>query len=426
VERIDYSILADEVLQRCEILSRYSEEPGRITRPFPSAAMHGVHTCLGGWMEAAGLTVRLDPAGNLIGHSPAEKGSATPSTFLIGSHLDSVPNAGKYDGILGVLLGVAAIQALRGKRLAFAIDVVGFCEEEGIRFRSPYLGSLALSGRFDGKSLDRIDETGVSLAEALRSFGLDPTRVGEAAYQAAKLLGYLEVHIEQGPVLDSCDLPLGIVEAIVGQSRCWLRFEGRAGHAGTLPMDHRHDALAAAAEFVLAVEEHARSIDGLRATVGILEVAPGAVNVVPGSVRLSLDVRHRQDPIRERVTTALLERARAIAQRRGVELWQDPSESYPAVPADARLTELLTEAITAAGYPYLRMASGAGHDAAVMAGLTPMAMLFVRSPGGVSHHPDEAVRASDVTAALEVLSTFLARFRTDTIGVRGELGARKS
>jgi allantoate deiminase len=403
--------LTDDLLARCDVLARFSEVPDKITRTCLCDAMHQVHACLGDWMRQAGMTVRLDAAGNLIGHYGAARADA--ATFLIGSHLDSVPDAGKYDGILGVLLGVAAVQALGGMRLPFAIDVLGFCEEEGIRFRMPYLGSLAVCGRLDRAILGRMDDKGVSLAEAQRRFGLDPARLAEAAYPAGKVLGYLEAHIEQGPVLDTLPLPLGLVEAIVGQSRCWLRFVGKAGHAGALPMELRRDALAAAAEFVLAVERHARSIDGLRATVGSLAVAPDAVNVVAGLARLSLDVRHPQDQVRQQATASLLEQAAAIADRRGVALQIDPSQSHAAVPTDPRLTDLLAQSVAAVGYPVHRMVSGAGHDAAVMAALAPMAMLFVRSPGGVSHHPAESVVPADVTAALEVMVAFLHRLAGD-------------
>jgi allantoate deiminase len=399
--------LAQEVLARCEVLAGHSEEPGRITRPFPSPSMQAVHARLGGWMRTAGLSVRRDAAGNLIGHYPAD--AADAPVFLLGSHLDSVPDAGKYDGVLGVLLAVATVQALAGQRLPFAVDVLGFCEEEGIRFRTPYLGSRAVCGRFDPELLDRTDAAGVSLAAALRDFGLEPDRLSEAAYPPGRVLGYLEAHIEQGPVLESRNLPLGVVEAIVGQSRLGLRFEGKAGHAGTLPMELRRDALTAAAEFLLAVEEQARSVAGLRATVGTLAVSPGAVNVVPGTVRLSLDVRHPRDAIREQATATLLERAAAIGGRRGVGLHLDRADHHPAVPADARLTGLLEESARALGQAPLRMVSGAGHDAAVMAGLAPMTMLFIRSPGGVSHHPEEAVLPEDVQSALEVLVTFLRR-----------------
>ena len=406
-----FSTLADEVLARCDVLAQYSEGPNQLTRTCLCDAMHQVHASLGAWMERAGMTVRLDAAGNLIGHYPAARPDAR--ALLIGSHLDSVPDAGKYDGILGVLLAVAAVEALGGQRLPLAIDVLGFCEEEGIRFRAPYLGSLALCGRLDQEFLERTDVNGVSLSEALRRFGLDPTRVADAAYPADRVLGYLEAHIEQGPVLDNAKLPLGVVDAIVGTSRCWLRFVGQAGHAGTLPMALRQDALAAAAEFIAAVERHARSVDGLRATVGSLTVAPDAVNVVPGLARLSLDVRHPLDQVREQAVARLLEQGNAIAARRGVAFHMDQSDSRGAVPTDPRLTTLLAETVARAGYPVHRMASGAGHDAAVMAALAPVTMLFVRSPGGVSHHPAEAVVPRDVAAALEVMVAFLHHLAGD-------------
>jgi allantoate deiminase len=399
--------LAKEVLARCDVLAGYSEEAGRITCTFLCAPMRDVHRCLSEWMDAAGMVVRLDPIGNLIGHyAGATQGAAT---FLIGSHLDTVPDAGRYDGILGVMLGVAAVQALDGKRLPFAVDVIGFSEEEGIRFRTPYLGSRAVCAGFDLSLLRRTDAADVTLADALCSFGLDPARLGDAAYEAERVLGYLEAHIEQGPILDSRNLPLGVVEAIVGQSRLWLHFDGKAGHAGTLPMDLRRDALAAASEFVVAVEHYALATEGLRATVGTLVVAPGAVNVVPGSARLSLDVRHVRDAARERAADALLGQAAAIAARRRVAFEVDHSEHHPAVPSDRRLTDLLMEAARTTGHAPWRMISGAGHDAAVMAGLAPMTMLFIRSPGGVSHHPDEAVVPEDVSAALEVVVAFLHR-----------------
>jgi allantoate deiminase len=403
--------LAEDVLARCDALARFSEVPDKITRTCLCDAMHQVHACLSDWMRQAGMTVRLDAVGNLIGHYQAASEDA--ATFLIGSHLDSVPDAGRYDGILGVLLGVAAVQALGGRPLPFAIDVLGFCEEEGIRFRQPYLGSLAVCGRLDREMLERFDDNGVSLAEALRHFGLDPARLTEASYPAGKVLGYLEAHIEQGPILDNLHLSLGIVEAIVGQSRFWLRFVGQAGHAGTLPMEHRRDALTAAAEFILAVERRARPVDGLRATVGSVAVAPDAVNVVPGLARLSLDVRHPQDKARQQAAAAMLEQAGALAERRGVTLQIEQSQSHAAVPTDPGLTDLLAQSVAAAGYPVHRMASGAGHDAAVMANLAPMTMLFVRSPGGISHHPAESAAPADVTAALEVMVAFLHRLAGD-------------
>jgi allantoate deiminase len=369
--------------------------------------MKQVHETLGAWMRDAGLTVRLDAIGNLIGHYPAKAASAP--VFLIGSHLDTVPVAGKYDGVLGILLAVAAVQRLGGERLPFAVDVLAFSEEEGIRYQASYLGSSAVCGCFDRELLYRIDAAGIAMATALRDFGLDPDRIHTAAYLPERVLGYLEAHIEQGPVLEEKNLALGVVEAIVGQSRFWLQFEGKAGHAGTQPMELRHDALAAAAEFIVAVENCARRTAGLRATVGAISAAPGAVNVVPGLVRLSLDVRHADDAIREEAVAALLTEANRIGTRRGIAARVERAEQHGATATDVRLTNLLLTAAQSAGQSPLRMVSGAGHDASVMARLAPMTMLFLRSPGGISHHPDESVLKNDVAAALDVMVAFLHR-----------------
>lgn len=398
-------------MAQCDALARHSEEPSRVSRPFPSRSMQHVHDDVGGWMRAAGMSVRVDAIGNLIGHYPGDG----DEVLLIGSHLDSVPDAGKYDGILGVLLGTAVVRALAGKRLPFGLNIIGFCEEEGIRFRVPYLGSRALAGCFDPALLEKTDAAGISLAAALSSFGLNPARVCEAAYPASsgRLLGYLEAHIEQGPVLENRDLPLGVVEAIAGQTRMWLRFVGRAGHAGTMPMELRHDALAAAAELIVQVEAQACAIEGLRATIGTLTVAPGAVNVVPGSVALSLDVRHADDSVRLTALTGMVQTGEAICRRRGLELRVEQVEHHPAVAADGRLRQLLVTAATQAGHAPLAMVSGAGHDAAIMATVAPMAMLFVRSPGGISHHPDEAVLPADVEAALQVMVSFVEQLSGD-------------
>ena len=367
--------------------------------------MHGLHECVSGWMRSAGMTVRLDSMGNLIGRYAATADAAP--TFLIGSHLDTVPNAGAYDGVLGVLLGIAAVEALGGRRLPFTVEVLAFSEEEGVRFRTPYLGSLAAAGHLDSSLLDRVDAAGISVAEAIRHYGLDPSHISAAAYQPEQLLGYLEMHIEQGPVLESLNAPLGVVDGIAGQSRLWLRFEGKAGHAGTSPMELRLDALAAAAEFTLAVERLGRVKKGLRGTVGQITIAPGAVNVIPGLARLSLDLRHARDDVREPALASLLKQAQAIARHRGVRFAIEQQEHHAAVPSDPALTARLSEAVRAAGHPVHRLISGAGHDAAVMAKITPMAMLFVRSPGGISHHPAEAVLPEDVEAALAVTNHFL-------------------
>jgi allantoate deiminase len=399
---MDLDRLTDDILARCDVLDKCSEEPGRLTRTFLRPPFHAAHAKLRGWMEAAGLTVRVDAIGNMIGRLPGR--TADARIFVVGSHLDTVLDAGKYDGILGVLLGVAAAQALPGRRFARSLDVIAFPEEEGVRFRTPYLGSLAVCGRFKRELLDRVDADGVTMADAIRAFGLDPDGIPAARYPASQVAGYLEAHIEQGPVLDALDQPLGVVTAIVGQSRYWLRFIGTAGHAGAQPMDLRRDALVAAAEFVTDVEKLAAATDGLRATVGALTVSPGAVNVVPGHVRLSLDVRHADDSARDAATDILLGRAAIFAQRRGLRFEFEEIMNEPAVPMEPALVERLS----ATTGPVPRLVSGAGHDATVMASVCPVAMLFVRSPGGISHHPVESVRRADVRAALDVMVRFLA------------------
>jgi allantoate deiminase len=397
--------LAAEVLARCDEVALFSEEPGKITRTFLSEPMRRLHARMTQWMEESGLSVRLDAAGNLIGRYDGL--GPERLVLAIGSHLDTVPDAGKYDGVLGVLLGLAAVKALVGRRLSFGIDVIAFSEEEGVRYHAPFLGSLAAAGRFDRQLLARTDADGVTMADAFRSFGLDPARIEEAAYPAGQLLGYLEVHIEQGPVLESLGAPVGVVQAIVGQSRIWAEMRGRAGHAGTSPMHGRLDALTAAAALVLEVERLSQSSDSLRATVGAMAVEPGASNVIPGRARFSIDVRHAHDQVRETAVRDILSRGRAIAEQRGVEFLVTQQEHHPAVPADPVMSQWLGEALASTGHSPHRLVSGAGHDAGVMAAVAPMAMLFLRTPGGVSHHPDERVLAEDIAIGLEVLIHYL-------------------
>jgi allantoate deiminase len=399
---MDLDAITDEVLTRCDLLARCSEEPGRLTRTYLRPPMRDVHAHLRTWMTAAGLLVRVDAVGNMIGRLPGR--TADARIFVVGSHIDTVPDAGKYDGILGVLLGVAAAQALAGRRFARALDVIAFSEEEGVRFRTPYLGSLAVCGRLDPDLLARTDVDGMSVADAIRAFGLDPADIPSAAYPRGQVAGYLEAHIEQGPMLEMFNLPLRAVTAIAGQSRYWLRFIGKAGHAGSQPMEMRCDALAGAAEFVGVVEAAGKKTDGLRATVGCLTVAPGAVNVVPGEVGLSLDVRHADDAVRRWFADDLLHDAAAIADRRRLRFESEPAMDEPAVPMDRAMSDRLAATF---GPTLSRLVSGAGHDAAVMATICPTAMLFIRSPGGISHHPDESVRRGDVRAALNIMLRFL-------------------
>jgi allantoate deiminase len=355
-------------------------------------------------MERLGMDVRVDAAGNLRGlYAGREPGAAR---LLIGSHVDTVPGAGAFDGVLGVVLGIGLLEALRGRRLKCAVEIVAFSEEEGVRFGIPFLGSRALVGTLDGALLACKDAAGVTVAEAIRLFGLDPGRIGEAALSDG-VVGYFEFHIEQGPVLDSLALPLGVVDAIAGQSRLTFVFRGRANHAGTTPMRLRHDALAGAAEWILAGEHLAGGTAGLVVTVGRITAKPGAGNVVPGEVEMSLDVRHADDATRRRAVDSLMDSAGRIAARRGLHVEWTTQLEQPAVPCDAGLTMTLGRAVAASGFQVHRLTSGAGHDAMILAQKVPVAMLFLRSPGGISHHPDETARPEDVAAAITAGLSFL-------------------
>jgi allantoate deiminase len=397
------------IMERAETLGCLSEEPDRLTRRFATPAMQQATETVAGWMRAAGLIVRRDNAGNLIGRYAAAHEPAP--TLLLGSHLDSVRDAGKYDGPLGVLVALAAVERLaaRDVRLPFAVEVLAFADEEGLRYHTAYLGSKVVAGSFDPAYLDLQDADGIPMAAAIRAAGGDPDELTGDARPADDLIGYCEVHIEQGPVLEARDLPVGVVSAIAGQSRIAVAFQGQAGHAGTVPMARRYDALAAAARFVLAVEALARSTEGLVATVGQLVVEPGASNVIPGHVALSLDVRHAQDDVRRVACEHLADEAARIGDTRVVPAAWTLLQDNAAVACDPRLSALLEAAIADLGYPVLRLPSGAGHDAVPMSDLTPVAMLFVRCRGGVSHHPAESVRADDVAVALAVLERFLDR-----------------
>ncbi len=393
------------VIERCHYLARCSEETGAITRPFASEAMRCAQEVAGDWMREAGMAVRSDNVGNLRGRFEG----AGETTLLLGSHLDSVRNAGKYDGPLGVAVAIAAVQRLHdaARRLPFAIEVLAFADEEGLRFGSTYLGSRAVAGTFDLADLDRIDADGVTMRDAIRAFGGDPERIEDDRWSGEPPLGYCEVHIEQGPVLEARNLAVGVVSAIAGQERHRITFTGEAAHAGTTPMDKRRDALVAASVFVQAVEGYAGSSDGLVATVGQLEVRPGAANVVPGEVTLSLDVRHADDALRLMASRRLLDVAAEIAKRRGVGLKTNQISEDATVPCSRRLVSSLSQAVRDLGHPVVELASGAGHDAAAMSTLTEVGMLFVRCKGGVSHNPAESVTTEDVAVAIDVLSQFL-------------------
>jgi allantoate deiminase len=396
---------ARTVLERCDLLARCSEEPARLTRRFATPALAQARDLVEGWMRDAGLETLRDPLGNLFGRRPG----AAPRALVLGSHIDTVRDAGRFDGPLGVLVALACAERLRDADLPFALEIAAFADEEGVRFGTGYLGSSVPAGRFDEAWLERTDGDGVSLADAVRGWGGEPEAIASAGRRPEELLAYAEVHIEQGPVLDELGLPVGVVSGIAGQTRARVTFTGRAGHAGTTPMRHRSDALAAAAEWIAAVEAEARAREGLVATVGEIAAEPGAPNVIPGRVTASLDVRHAEDTAREAAVAALRELAeRAGAARDVAGAWEE-IQSTPAVQCAPDLTDQLAAAAADAGRDAPRLLSGAGHDAAMMAAVTPVAMLFVRCAGGVSHHPGESVRAEDVEVAIEVTTRFAER-----------------
>ena len=418
---------ASTVIQRCDILGTYSEEPHRLTRPFASAAIHEVNSLVGQWMRDAGMSVQQDTIGNVIGryeghssglhHSPNaglhhSPNAAATQTLLLGSHLDTVRDAGKYDGPLGVMVAIACIERLhvRKERLPFAIEVLGFADEEGLRYHSAYIGSKAMTGAFDLDALSLTDADGIPMRQAIQAFGgkPNPTLLRTARWQREKLLGYCEVHIEQGPVLEERNLPVGVVSAISGQKRITVRFTGEAGHAGTVPMSLRHDALCGAAEFVLAVETLARGIPGLVATVGQLNVQPSASNVIPGEVTLSLDVRHQDDTVCEDACRQLKEQAQQISLKRQFSFDWQLLQEHASVPCSTRMTQLLAQSIEELHYPLLSIPSGAGHDGVIVSTLTDICMLFVRCRNGISHNPAESVTTEDVAVAIAVVERFLA------------------
>jgi allantoate deiminase len=391
-----------DIIDRCRAIAAFSETPTGLLRTFLSPPMREAHRLLGEWMEAAGMQVRVDAAGNLRGVYPGGPGS-----LLLGSHIDTVPNAGAFDGVLGVVLAIALVDALDGRRLPFSIEVVAFSEEEGVRFGVPFIGSRALAATIDSELLSRCDAAGISVEEAIRQFGLDPDELPKAAVDE-RVFAYLEFHIEQGPVLESLGLPLGVVTSIAGQSRFTLNFRGHANHAGTTPMHLRRDALTAAARWISIVERHARATPGLVATVGSVEALPGASNIVPGTVHASLDVRHSDDAVRLQSAAALLDAASRIGARRRIAVdWQENLDQR-ATACDPCLVVALERAVAAAGFPVQRICSGAGHDAMILAARVPVAMLFLRSPEGLSHHPDESVHAADIEAALAAGAALLA------------------
>ena len=407
---INWKSRASEVQFKLEKLANYSEVKGALFRPTLSKSHIKALDQIQSWMEEVGLAVMKDHAGNLIGRLSSKKEKAP--TFLMGSHIDTVSNAGIYDGNLGIIAAISAVELFgsSSSSIPFNIDVIAFSDEEGNRFPDTLTGSKAVAGTLNRNSLTVHDSEGITRAEALINFGCDPALACDSFCSNERPLGYLELHIEQGPVLEREDLSVGIVTAINGARRFTVTVEGNAGHAGTIPMSMRSDALAAAAEMLMAIETIAKSDPGIVATVGMLEVSPGARNVIPGQVKFSLDLRgensHRLDAAQASVFTEI----NNIATSREVKIEWNQDYRTPPTFCDPSLGELLEESIRESGVMPFELTSGAGHDAVAIAELCPVAMLFVRCEKGISHHPSEAVKIDDIGKALEVTHYFLEKF----------------
>lgn len=392
------------IMELAERLAQWSEVSDGLTCTYLSPAHRSVAAEIRNLMREAGLITEIDAVANVVGRYAAADPAAR--TLIMASHYDTVRNAGKYDGRLGILTALVLVEHLEriGRNLPFHLDVIAFSEEEGVRFSSSFLGSRPVAGRFDGKLLERRDADGQTLAAVMRDAGLDPAKIPALARRREELMGYLEVHIEQGPVLLEEGLPLGIVSAIAGSVRSTVTITGTAGHAGTVPMARRHDAAAAAAELVLYVEKRCAQAPTLVGTVGQLAVPNGAINIIPGRCELTLDIRAGDDATRDAAVSDIMAEIGRIAARRGVSFKSTEVQRTAAVRCSPRLQSLLADAAARAGVRPRHLPSGAGHDAMMFDGLTDVAMLFVRcGNGGVSHSPREIITAEDADIAARVM-----------------------
>ena len=398
------------LMARLDQLATLSERPDALVRRFLTPEHARANALVGDWMRAAGMAVRSDAIGNVIGRYEGDA-PGLPA-LLLGSHLDTVVDAGRYDGMLGVVSAIACVAQLAaaGTRLPFAIEIVGFADEEGTRFGATLLGSRALAGTFDPSVLERTDPDGMTMAEALVRFGLDPAQIATAARRREDLLGYVELHIEQGPVLEAEGLAVGCVTAISGATRLAVEIQGMDGHAGTVPMANRRDALAAAAECMLLIERRASAEPELVGTVGRIEARPGAVNVVPGQARFTVDLRAPANERRAVALADLLAGFEAIAGRRGVTITAAKTHDAPSVPCAPWLADQIRDAIEGEGHALRSLPSGAGHDGMAVGAIADIAMIFVRCRDGISHNPAEAITAEDAETGARVLARFIRNF----------------
>ena len=401
---------ANRAIERCHKLSAISEMNDGILRQYLTPEHKRCNQLVSEWMTAAGMNTWQDEVGNQWGRLASNNTNA--KRLIIGSHLDTVPNAGAFDGILGVMLAIELAELVNDNALdlPFHIDVVGFCDEEGTRFATTLIGSKALAGAFDLNWLKLTDSNGISMQQAMLDFGLDPQQAHKAALAPESILSYWETHIEQGPVLESQQQALGVVTAIAGAKRAMITYTGQSGHAGTTPMHLRQDSLTAAAELITTIERLAKDgKNGEVATVGFINAKPGATNVIAGQTVMSLDARAQDDKQLEQLLEQIHNNAQHIAQQRGLQLQWQWTHAAPAVKCDAQIQKILQLACNENGEQSPKLPSGAGHDAMAMATICPVGMLFIRSPKGISHHPSESVIATDVAKAVTVLYSAIVK-----------------
>jgi allantoate deiminase len=406
------SSLGDEIVGRINQLAAISETPQHLARIFLTKEHRAAAELILSWMRSAGMAAHLDAIGNVCGRYEGERPNLP--CLMLGSHFDTVRDAGKWDGPLGLITAISCVGDLakRGRRFPFAVEVLGFADEEGVRFASTLLGSRAVAGTFDQSVLATRDRAGISLREAIIEFGLDPNHIGAAARSRRELLAYVELHIEQGPVLEAQNLPVGVVTAIAGATRLAARLTGMAGHAGTVPMRLRQDALTGAAECITAIEAFCRTDEGgLVGTVGYIHAMPGATNVIPGQVSFTIDIRAPSDAHRKRAVSDIVRQIEAIARRRGLSLQLDVTHENRTVPCAPWLKQQVAEAISAEGFGVFELPSGAGHDGMAMIDIAEVGMIFVRCRGGISHHPDEHVELADADAGARVLLRLIEDFK---------------
>lgn len=399
---------AEKVVQRIEQLATITEERGCVTRRFGTPAFIEGAALVKEWMEQAGLQTRIDSIGNVRGRLQSNHSGA--KTLVIASHIDTVVNAGKYDGPLGVIIAIDLIEQIKSKNitLPFSIEIIAFSDEEGVRFHTTFLGSQVITGSFNHEWLQKKDADGISMQEVMEGFGKNGTTLAQDAIPPNEWLGYFEMHIEQGPVLYDKNIPVAIVLSIAGQKRIAVTLNGMAGHAGTAPMDKRSDALTAAAECILKIENYAlQQKESLVATVGTLQIPHSAGNVIPGEVHFTIDIRSGDKNFLNDATSSIHSICNEVVNKRNITIqWQLVQETDP-VATDKNLNHLLRKAITESDIPVVELVSGAGHDAVPVARIAPIAMMFIRCFKGISHNPLELAAPEDIAQALKVADAFM-------------------